>query len=521
MSSADDLEQALVAVCSSIEQQSSLRRVQEDYGVSDDAMKDLQRQLNTFTELQFESYRRGNSEMLTNVSAVVDAAVAQSIHAIREDVEVALQDLKRRQQQCGEAVSLAPYSKNLDKKFFAEKKVLSAAISTELRKTMHGSLAGVDIEALTTAAGKRLEEACVEMSEVLKEQHEVVARASVEGVAKGCVEIVSTQAMELLEHTSVITETSLRQQFAALIQEAVEAGAERLRGWGLPDDELSCELDVKVQEQCKSVLQTLLISHRKVTAMQAKLSEEKQQSDSLAAHAAENDKRKTASIGTVAANAKGARRGGRAPAPSAETYVPKNIAAPAPATVPTKRRRVTAVMHTAPLGDTCDAMDEADEETVGGGDEDVVDMTEAARPMKKSRRGKSVSSPAAATVSPGDKGGTEGKLSIAEQRKKAKEWYMEKKKDAKRQSLAQLEEEAVNGSEDGSEDGSEGGMNGGESTGVDEVEAAKQAARSRVQQRAQEKSGEARRSNPAVAAAAAAAKSTAKGPAGRRGKKGK
>jgi hypothetical protein len=511
-----ELEHQMRAVCESIEQQSSLATALEDYNIEEEVMNDYQRQLNTFTELQFESYRRENTEIKAKLSAIIETAMEKSIQNIRKEVDTALLGIK-----ADKPTGIRPYSKALDKKYFTEKDAMSKAIETAIKKLLHGSIRSVNVGEFIADAVKRLEAACVEMSGLLTAKHSAVATSSMTALAKQCAAAVNDEAMSYFEAQAaspegICSEHTLRQGFADIVKKAASVGKTRVRAWESP--ELESAFDAELDMLCSAVLDTLLFSHRNVSAMQSKLSAENQKKaqreQERRAEQAEEERQQKQAAAIQAQQQQEKKRQleeQRAAAAAAALAASKKRAAvssveslPQP-TSAGKKRRVTAVMGTAARVPSSVQHEQESEEAA------------VEKVAKKPRR--SAAKAAAAPVTGGnsddmevvdEQDGADGgnKLSVAEQKKRAKKWHEDRKKALQEKQSKDKKTHIVATTAVDEEEEEE------EEEEVDVVEAAKRAARDRVQQRTDTKRG-------SLSSGAEAASPTGRATGGRGKKKGK
>lgn len=482
-----DLEREMRVVCESIEQQSSLATALVDYGIEEAVMNDYQRQLNSFTELQFESYRRENADIKSKLAIVVNQAVEKSIKNIRAVVDSTLLGIHPDR-----ATNITPFSKALDRKYFTERDIMSKAIENASKPLLRGSTHKEKVSALIAGAIQRLEGACVDMSSLLTSKHTEVATASMLVVARDSARDVNSQAMEYFEMQCSSTdrlcsEATLRNQFQHIVNDVGTVGAGRLEGWGIAA--LIPSFDVEFKRQCDAVLETLLFSHKNMSKQfrlqqdkeRVKVEEERAQRETAALLAQQTENKKR--LEQQAAQQKEVKREAtkrQTATETTDTFPPGRT-----------KRRVTEVMSKPRASRVPVA-----EQQVSSEDEEVDKPT-----VKRVRKSGTPSTPVMHVAVSSDeqqcedmeeeeRGGgvetTDKKLSVLQQKQRAKQWHEDRKKASKQQAMEQKSKTQV-------------AVATSASTALekeDVVEAAKRAARDRVQERTNTKRGSLGPNNP-------------------------
>jgi hypothetical protein len=257
LNSVEEVESLLKSVCSEIQKDSTIIRICSEYGADDALMEDLQRQLDTATMLQFENFKKLNSDLLSTTTRDMDAAIQSSLHRMTVAVNQTLTEL----QSNPAPRPLSHCTKSLDSIFFDEKARLEESVRLIL-----GSKRGLSVKTQMESAVATLFELCQKLSRDVKSAHTAARQSSIREAVHRCVDEISARSESLLDDQSdnLMSEDELIGLFDGLVRACLSGERAVVTGWGCSEEEYE-ELFVKpVEEGVCRVRKNLLLLHGKL-----------------------------------------------------------------------------------------------------------------------------------------------------------------------------------------------------------------------------------------------------------------
>lgn len=261
LNSVEEVESLLKNVCNDIQKDSTIIRLTTDYGGDASLIDDIQRQLDTATKLQFETYKKLNIDLLANTARELDDALQTSLNRMSEAVDRILIEL--RSSNCQPA-ALSHYSDALNSVYFAEKSSLESLI----RSIMVGKR-GTDIKSQIDVLVAKLFDSCKVLSDEVKSAYEVARDSSIREAVRRCADEISTRSEILLTgEIDIMSETDFWTEFDKLFQICVSSEKMLLDEWGCSQEECS-QFENQVEGEIVRVRKNLLLVREKLNKIRA------------------------------------------------------------------------------------------------------------------------------------------------------------------------------------------------------------------------------------------------------------
>jgi hypothetical protein len=263
LSSVSEVEELLKRVCGDVQKGSTIIGICSEYGAEEALMEDLQRQLDTATMLQFETFKKMNSELLASATLELDSAIQASVGRISEAVDRTLSELRSHPRPA----PLSLHTKTLDAIFFSEKASLEESVRSAL-----GKRRGLDVASRIESAVAVLFELCQKLSRDVKAAHATARRSSLQDAARRCLDEISARSQSLLdsEESHLLSEAELIGQLENLVRECESGELSLLEGWGCSEEEIT-ELFVRqVDNGLAPIRRNLLLVHGKLVNIHEK-----------------------------------------------------------------------------------------------------------------------------------------------------------------------------------------------------------------------------------------------------------
>jgi hypothetical protein len=257
LNSVEEVESLLKSVCHEIQKDSTIIRICSEYGADETLMEDLQRQLDTATMLQFENFKKLNSELLSTTNRDLDAATQSSLSRMTAAVDRTLAELHSNPLP----TPLSHCTKSLDSIFFDEKARLEESIRAIL-----GPKLGTNVKSQTESAVATLFELCQKLSRNVKSAHTTARQSSIREAVHRCVDEIDARSESLLDDQSdLMSEDELLGLLDGLVRECLSGERALVTGWGCSEEEYE-ELFVKpVEAGVSRIRKTLLLLHGKLS----------------------------------------------------------------------------------------------------------------------------------------------------------------------------------------------------------------------------------------------------------------
>ena len=262
LKSVEEVESLLKSVCHEIQKDSTIIRICSEYGADETLMEDLQRQLDTATMLQFEKFKKLNSELLATTTQDLDAALRASVNRMTAAVDQTLAKLRSDP----DPTPLSRCTKSLDSIFFDEKARLEESIRAIL-----GQQSGLDVKPHIESAVDTLFELCQKLSQDVKSAHMAARQSSIREAVNRCVDEISARSESFLDDQSdLMSEDELLDLLDRLVRECQSQERALVSGWGCSEEEYEELLVKPVDSGVSRVRKNLLLIHGQLSKLKGK-----------------------------------------------------------------------------------------------------------------------------------------------------------------------------------------------------------------------------------------------------------